>query len=179
MAETRGVVVYLMLLISLSLGWGFVPGWSAAAIRTESVWMIESLGDHAFALGKAADSLLGRWLGEARAQSPGSFGEGLVLGLRQILTRLLILDHLRFLLLIAALGFFHEARCLRFLRATHFGYTSPWAYRHIQMVTNITLLGLIAVLIVPLPIHPVLLLMHPMGLCGCAAWRHALYMKQI
>lgn len=178
MSETRNLALVLLALMSVFLAWGIHSEWRNVVIGTESGWLIEILGHQAFELGQSTDIQLKHLLGEAMAQEPGTFGEGLVLGLRQVFIRIAILERLIWLVVISAVGHFHEARTLRALRAARFTYTSPLHYRRIQSLPMACLLISLVLLVAPIPLHPLLLLTSLIGMNEAAAWRYVLYMKQ-
>jgi len=97
----------------------------------ESRWLIDLVHDRAYSIGQSMDQALRTFLGDAMSQPRGSFAEGLVMGLRQLLTRISALGPLWPLLLLVASGFWYEARALRALAAQRFVYISPLRYRRI------------------------------------------------
>jgi len=178
MPEARLWGIILVGLIGLFLCWGIDPSWRQEIIQFESRWLIEVLDDRAFAIAHAMDRTLQKVLGDSMAQPRGSYGEGLVMGLRQILTRIAALEPLSPLLLLTALGFFHEARALRALSASRFVYISPLLYRRVQGLPRACLMLAFAVLVAPLPLHPLELGAILISAAGTVAWRYARYMKQ-
>lgn len=178
MAEARWILLGLAVMIGLILGWGIDCDWRNLIIRCESRWLIDLLGDRAFAIGYAVDGDLRMILGKAMAQTRGSFGEGLVMGLRQILTRCAALNPLVPLLVLAGLGFFHEAQALRALRANQFTYTSPLLYRKIHRLPLCCLVIALGEGVAPWPVHPLVLASLILAAAATAGWRHARHMKQ-
>jgi hypothetical protein len=159
--------------------WGIDPGWRQAVIRTESRWLMECLGTRAFTLGMEMDRALQSLLGPLRVQSPDSIGEGWVMGLRQVMTRLFVQGFTFPLLALGTLGFLVEARCLRRLRSSRFSYTSPLQFRRLQHLFSISLMGSLWILLAPFPVHPLLLLGSLMIAAGTASACYAANMKQI
>ena len=113
------------------------------------------------------------------AQPRASWGEGWVMGLRQILTRIGAQASFLPLLGLSVFGAFVDAHTLRKQRATRFTYTSPLHYRHLQGLTRILLMGVLLLIIAPLPLHPLWLLSMLMAVGSLAAAGYAAYMKQI
>lgn len=178
MPEARWLGLGLAVMVILFLGWGIHADWRTLVIRCESRWLIDLLADRAFAIGHSVDQDLHQILGESMAQPQGSFAEGLVMGLRQLLTRFAALHPLGPLLLLAWLGFIHEARALRALKAHRFVYTSPLLYRRIERLPMACLVIALGAWVAPLPLHPLVLATLLLAAAGTSAWRYVQYMKQ-
>lgn len=179
MPEERGRGLLLLMVFGIFLWWGIDESWRKEVIRLESLWLIRMLEQRAFDLGTATHEGLRQLLGEFMAQPQGSFGEGLVLGIRMVMVRLGTQALLGPLVLICITGFFHEARSLRAVRMAHFSYTSPLRYRRVRALLRIWLIAAVVLWFAPLPIHPLWLTFILIAAGGSAAWRHASYMKQI
>lgn len=179
MPEARIIAGVLLTSLLIFLIWGIDPGWRQGVIRTESRWLMECLGTRAFTLGMEMDRALQSVLGSLRVQSPDSIGEGWVMGLRQVMTRLFAQGFMFPLLVLGALGFLVEARCLRRLRSSRFSYTSPLQYRRLQRLLSVCLTGSLWILLAPFPVHPLLLLVTFMVAAGTASACYAANMKQI
>lgn len=179
MSESRGASLVLLLGVVLFLSWGLDAGFRNAVLHQESAWLIDCLDTDAYVLGTTMDRALHRALGPLMAQPRASWGEGWVMGLRQILTRIGAQASFLPLLGLSVFGAFVDAHTLRKQRATSFTYTSPLQYRQLQGLTRLLLLAALGLVLAPLPLHPLLLLGALMGAGSLAAAAYAAYMKQI
>ena len=125
MAESRGASLVLLLGVVLFLSWGLDSGFRNAVIQQESAWLIDCLDTGAYTLGTTMDRALHRAIGPLMVQPRNSFGEGWVMGSRQILTRIGAQAFFLPLLGLSVFGAFMDAHTLRKQRATRFTYTSP------------------------------------------------------
>lgn len=172
----RGLL--LLFVFGIFLCWGINESWRKEVIRIESLWLIRMLENRAFDLGTATNEGVRQLLGEFMAQPQGSFGEGLVMGIRMVMLRLGTQALLGPLVLICITGLFHEARSLRAVRMAHFSYTSPLLYRRVQTLVRIWLIAAVVLWFAPLPLHPLWLTFVLIAAGGSAAWQYASYMKQ-
>lgn len=178
MGEIRLLLTFLLLMITAVLGWGFDNHWSTQVVDRESRWLIEIMGLRAYPLAQAMDLKVHALLGEWMAQTPGSTGEGLVIGLRMIFTRLGVLAVLSPLLLVLSGGYLYEARALRAKRWRGFAYTNPLFYRRIHHLPHVLLMSGICILLLPVPIHPLVICAVQMTTMAALNWRYGLMMKQ-
>jgi len=176
--KERGRGLLLLIVFGIFLSWGINESWRKEVIRIESLWLIRMLENRAFDLGTATNEGVRQLLGEFMAQPQGSFGEGLVMGIRMVMLRLGAQALFGPLVLICITGFFHEARSLRAVRMAHFSYTSPLRYRRVQTLVRIWLIAAVVLWFAPLPLHPLWLTFVLIAAGGSAAWQYASYMKQ-
>lgn len=179
MTEARGLSVLLLASLGVFLTWGLDAGWRLGVIRMESRWLIESFDTRAYALGTAADQALQRALGPLVAQGTDSWGEGWVMGLRQVITRIGAQGPLWPLLALGVLGVIMDAECQRKRQSAHFFYTSPLHYQRLQGLLRVLVMGAFWILLAPIPVHPLFLLSILMVAAWVAARYYAAYMKQI
>lgn len=178
MGEAQKVSLLLMVALGLFLAWGVDQQWRVEVIRCESLWLITILDQRAYALGIAVDETLRGLLKDTMAQYPGSFGEGLVMGLRMVMMRIGAEACFAPLLILIGLGFFYEAHRIRAIQATRYTYTSPLSYRRLQKLFKGVLWGTLYILVLPVPVHPLSLTASLIMALGSSAWRYTASMKQ-
>jgi hypothetical protein len=148
-------LLILWLLICLGFfSWGIDAEWRSFVIAVESRAMIDIFGSRAYDLGRLANAALLAGFGNLPSLEPGGFQEGLVLGLREIITRLYVLRAFGALMLLGLIGTVHEAHVLHSVRNEAFRYISPLTHRRAQIAPKVILLVFLLLLVSPLPLRP-------------------------
>lgn len=179
MPEARGISLLLMASLLIFLSWGVDSGWRQALIEMESRWLIDCYHTRAYALGHAVDLELRAALGPLVSQPQGSWGEGWVLGLRQVMTRISAQGPLFPLLALGVMGAFIDAACRRRQRASRFIYTSPLSHRRLQRLIGGLVTTTLWIALAPIPMHPLFLLSLLLSVAATAAAGYAAFMKQM
>ncbi len=154
MTEAAHLFLIGLLVLLGFFSWGMDAEWRTFVIAVESKALIDVFGPRAYDLGRLANDALSAGLGTLPVLEPRGFQEGLVLGLREIITRLYVLRAFGALMLLGLIGTVHEAHVLHSVRGETFRYTSPLTHRRAQTLPKAILFVILLLLVSPLPLRP-------------------------
>ena len=178
MTEAAHLLLICLLVLLGFFSWGIDADWRTFVIGVESRALIDVFGSRAYDLGRLANEALHKGLGTLPAPEPRGFQEGLVLGIREIITRLYVLRAFGALMVLGLIGTVHEAHVLHSIRSETFRYTSPLSHRRAQTVPKAILFVFLVLLVSPLPLRPWVLPTLTLAFAWAKARQKQLSMKE-
>jgi hypothetical protein len=178
MTEASHVLLICLLVLLGFFAWGIDADWRTFVIDVESRALIDVFGSRAYDLGRISNEALLAAFGTLPLLESRGFQEGLVLGLREVITRLYVLRAFGALMVLGLIGTVHEAHVLHAVRSEAFRYTSPLTHRRAQTAPKAILLVFLLLLVSPLPLRPWILPSLTLAFAWAMTRRKQLSMKE-